>query len=183
MTAPAWMDGQTFRPCTADPERWFSVVRREQKIAVAQCKRCPLLSPCREYALAEHPPYGIWGGLTERARRAGGSPSATPKRSSTVPVDCDSPTSYEQHRRRGEDCEPCLAKRTATIERSRRARLDAEHAWHGGSMVGYHTHKALGEEPCDACRDANRARCAARRARSRTRARPQTRTGGHPDAA
>jgi WhiB family redox-sensing transcriptional regulator len=32
--------------------------------AKAICRECPVLEPCRRYALEAEEPYGIWGGLT-----------------------------------------------------------------------------------------------------------------------
>ena len=34
------------------------------------CARCPVCQPCLEYALSNRITHGIWGGLTERERRA-----------------------------------------------------------------------------------------------------------------
>ena len=34
------------------------------------CATCPVIRPCREYALAIREPHGIWGGLTEMERKA-----------------------------------------------------------------------------------------------------------------
>jgi WhiB family redox-sensing transcriptional regulator len=170
MTSPSddWMRDGTPRPCTANPELWFSQSAKDKARAIRACGACPLLQSCQEYALTTQPPYGVWGGLTVRERRPSGAPAVT-RRNSLVPVDCTSPTSYAQHRRRGETCEPCQAKRAAQVEGERRARLTAEHAAVGGSMIGYHTHKALGEPPCALCRDVNKSRCAAIRAARRTR--------------
>ncbi|WP_051055929.1 MULTISPECIES: WhiB family transcriptional regulator [Kitasatospora] len=33
------------------------------------CARCPVLLDCREHALAQPEPYGVWGGLTAAERR------------------------------------------------------------------------------------------------------------------
>lgn len=33
------------------------------------CGMCPVVDQCREEALANGEPYGVWGGLTERERR------------------------------------------------------------------------------------------------------------------
>jgi WhiB family transcriptional regulator, redox-sensing transcriptional regulator len=33
------------------------------------CARCPVLLECREHALAQPAPYGVWGGLTAAERR------------------------------------------------------------------------------------------------------------------
>ena len=34
------------------------------------CARCPVREPCLDYAISNRIAYGIWGGLTERERRA-----------------------------------------------------------------------------------------------------------------
>jgi len=34
------------------------------------CARCPVRQPCLDYAITNRITYGIWGGLTERERRA-----------------------------------------------------------------------------------------------------------------
>ena len=34
------------------------------------CAACPVLQPCLDYAISNRIPYGVWGGLTERERRA-----------------------------------------------------------------------------------------------------------------
>jgi len=41
---------------------------RERR-AKALCLDCPALIPCREYALQQLEPYGVWGGLGEQERR------------------------------------------------------------------------------------------------------------------
>lgn len=33
------------------------------------CARCPVMLECREHALAQPEPYGVWGGLTAAERR------------------------------------------------------------------------------------------------------------------
>ncbi|MEO8784791.1 MAG: WhiB family transcriptional regulator [Candidatus Saccharimonadales bacterium] len=38
--------------------------------AIAVCAGCAVLKQCRDYALSTREPNGIWGGLTERQRRA-----------------------------------------------------------------------------------------------------------------
>ncbi|MET7638243.1 WhiB family transcriptional regulator [Streptomyces sp. NPDC005438] len=41
---------------------------REQA-AKSVCARCPVLMECREHALLQPEPYGVWGGLTAAERR------------------------------------------------------------------------------------------------------------------
>lgn len=43
---------------------------RDRREAAAKriCRRCPVLVPCREHALAVREPYGVWGGLSEQDR-------------------------------------------------------------------------------------------------------------------
>ena len=41
--------------------------REEQAKRV--CARCPVLLECREHALIQPEPYGVWGGLTAAERR------------------------------------------------------------------------------------------------------------------
>ena len=43
--------------------------RRRAEAAKAICMQCPVLDQCREYALASHEPYGVWGGMSEEERR------------------------------------------------------------------------------------------------------------------
>ena len=43
------------------------LAREEQAKQV--CARCPVLLECREHALAQPEPYGVWGGLTAAERR------------------------------------------------------------------------------------------------------------------
>ncbi|MDY2941756.1 MAG: WhiB family transcriptional regulator [Varibaculum sp.] len=50
-----------------DGERGGTRRRRAMK-AKAICATCPVLEQCRNYALAAHEPYGIWGGMTEEER-------------------------------------------------------------------------------------------------------------------
>lgn len=59
-----------------DTERFFhpegergGTRRRRDEAAKAICVKCPVINQCREYALAAHEPYGVWGGLTQEERR------------------------------------------------------------------------------------------------------------------
>lgn len=46
--------------------RGAAKARRAQNI----CGNCPVRQECLEYAIAEEIEFGVWGGLTERQRRA-----------------------------------------------------------------------------------------------------------------
>ncbi len=52
-----------------DPDALF-VRGAQQRKAAAFCQHCPVLEPCRVEALNNREEYGVWGGLTERQRRA-----------------------------------------------------------------------------------------------------------------
>ena len=41
-----------------------------QNAAKALCNRCPVITECAAHALSVREPYGVWGGMTERERRA-----------------------------------------------------------------------------------------------------------------
>lgn len=40
-----------------------------EEAAKRVCARCPVLMECREHALLQPEPYGVWGGLTAAERR------------------------------------------------------------------------------------------------------------------
>jgi WhiB family transcriptional regulator, redox-sensing transcriptional regulator len=44
------------------------VRRRRERRAKAICATCPVLVPCRSYALVRREAHGVWGGLSERDR-------------------------------------------------------------------------------------------------------------------
>ncbi len=52
-----------------DPDALF-VRGAEQRKAAAICRRCPVQMECRADALDNKVEFGVWGGLTERQRRA-----------------------------------------------------------------------------------------------------------------
>lgn len=58
-----------------DPEMFFHPDnergprrRNRENAAKAICASCPVIQQCREAALANQEPYGIWGGLSEDDR-------------------------------------------------------------------------------------------------------------------
>lgn len=52
-----------------DPERLF-VTGAKQREARSICRGCPVLTQCLAHALDERIEFGVWGGMTERERRA-----------------------------------------------------------------------------------------------------------------
>jgi len=61
----------------ADPEAWFPDQGSSTRDAKRICRSCPLTrvedggnGRCLEVALANNERYGVWGGLSERQRRA-----------------------------------------------------------------------------------------------------------------
>jgi WhiB family redox-sensing transcriptional regulator len=52
-----------------DPDGLF-VTGAAQRKAAALCRRCPVMDECAAEALDNRVEFGIWGGMTERQRRA-----------------------------------------------------------------------------------------------------------------
>ena len=53
-----------------DPEQFFVRSLQQAKSAIQVCDRCPVQQDCLDYAVDEDIEVGVWGGLTERQRRA-----------------------------------------------------------------------------------------------------------------
>ena len=49
---------------------WFPVRGADHRPAKQACEACPVREPCLEYAMDNGIQYGIWGGFSERGRRA-----------------------------------------------------------------------------------------------------------------
>ncbi len=54
---------------TTDPDGLF-VRGAAQREAAAFCRRCPVMRECGAEALDNRVEFGVWGGMTERQRRA-----------------------------------------------------------------------------------------------------------------
>lgn len=52
-----------------DPDALFVGGARQRKAAVI-CRRCPVMTECGAEALDNKVEFGVWGGMTERQRRA-----------------------------------------------------------------------------------------------------------------
>ena len=53
----------------ADPDALF-VQGAAQQTAKMMCQRCPVIAECLADALDNRTEFGVWGGMTERERRA-----------------------------------------------------------------------------------------------------------------
>ena len=62
-----WRDSATCK--SADPEQLF-VRGAEQRKAKNICMGCPVRTECLAEALDNRIEFGVWGGMTERERRA-----------------------------------------------------------------------------------------------------------------
>jgi WhiB family transcriptional regulator, redox-sensing transcriptional regulator len=53
-----------------DPDRFFVRGIAQARPVIRVCERCPVKDECLSYALNNEITFGVWGGLTERQRRA-----------------------------------------------------------------------------------------------------------------
>jgi WhiB family redox-sensing transcriptional regulator len=53
-----------------DPEAFYPAVGENATDARAVCAACPVRSQCLAYALEHDERFGVWGGTSERERRA-----------------------------------------------------------------------------------------------------------------
>jgi WhiB family redox-sensing transcriptional regulator len=53
-----------------DPDIWFPERGQDYQRAKLICHECPVRTECLEWALATEQKFGIWGGASERERRA-----------------------------------------------------------------------------------------------------------------
>ncbi|WP_319449974.1 MULTISPECIES: WhiB family transcriptional regulator [unclassified Mycobacterium] len=63
----AWVSQARCRQ--ADPDELFVRGAAQRKAAVI-CRHCPVISECGADALDNRVEFGVWGGMTERQRRA-----------------------------------------------------------------------------------------------------------------
>jgi len=64
----AWVSKARCRRST-DPDELF-VRGKAQREATAICRHCPVVVECLAEALDNRVEFGVWGGMTERQRRA-----------------------------------------------------------------------------------------------------------------
>ncbi|MFI9412390.1 WhiB family transcriptional regulator [Nocardia gamkensis] len=68
--AEAWA-WQMHATCRAyDVNDFYDTAQESRKMLAAKkiCAGCPVLTHCRDHAVAANEPYGIWGGMTPRER-------------------------------------------------------------------------------------------------------------------
>lgn len=63
----AWVSQALCR--SADPDQLFVRGAAQRKAAVI-CRHCPVIAECGADALDNRVEFGVWGGMTERQRRA-----------------------------------------------------------------------------------------------------------------
>jgi len=114
-TGTTWRDSALC--AQTDPELFFPEKDGRASIAKRVCLGCPVRRECLEYALANDERHGIWGGLSEKARRdlkpryVGGKP----------PAPCGTTAAYQRHVRRGEPIDDaCREASRATSARRRK---------------------------------------------------------------
>ena len=69
---PTWLLDEHAKPACAGrpPEWWFPKEGENGTRAKLVCADCPLLAPCREYAIPLVELQGVWGGLSNLERAA-----------------------------------------------------------------------------------------------------------------
>lgn len=67
-TPPAWVADAVC--AQTDPDAFFPERGGDNRAAKALCATCPARARCLDYALEHNEKFGIWGGLSERQRRA-----------------------------------------------------------------------------------------------------------------
>lgn len=70
-SSPVWDENWPSRAVCRDgsPDELFAKGAAQQSAKVI-CQRCPVVAECLADALDNHTEYGVWGGMTERERRA-----------------------------------------------------------------------------------------------------------------
>lgn len=68
MQEPNWLGRARCRGM--DPDRFFVRGIAQARPVIRVCERCPVRDECLRYAIENDITFGVWGGLTERQRRA-----------------------------------------------------------------------------------------------------------------
>ena len=78
MSAQAWARRAACR--SAEPDTFFPEKGGSTRESKRICATCPVIDECLEFALTNGERFGIWGGKTERERRAMGYARQSRKR-------------------------------------------------------------------------------------------------------
>lgn len=114
------------RACTNVPSEWFFPGRGEDTArAKAVCADCPVRIECLEYAVRNGEKYGIWGGTSERERRAIRKQRGIRFGNNGRRIaECGTNAGYMRHRSRKEpSCAACLEAHSAYGQATKAARL------------------------------------------------------------
>lgn len=65
---PEWMEHAACRG--VDPDLFFPARGEDQDAVKAICAACPVRFDCLDYAMVNSEKFGVWGGLSEKQRRA-----------------------------------------------------------------------------------------------------------------
>lgn len=63
-------DWRANAPCKADPDAMFDATPGGIEYAKGYCRRCPSVERCLQWALDTGEDWGVWGGLSDKERRA-----------------------------------------------------------------------------------------------------------------
>ena len=85
-------DWLTTAPCRTDPDTMFDTTDAGVEAAKEFCRRCPAVERCLQWALDTGEEHGVWGGMSEKERRA-------LKRRGARPVSIDEFTGTHEPRR------------------------------------------------------------------------------------
>lgn len=67
MPLPDW--ASSARCVDADPDTFFPDKGGDIRPALALCRSCPVIEPCRDLAIERGETFGVWGGMTSRQLR------------------------------------------------------------------------------------------------------------------
>jgi len=116
------------RACTAEQLHLFFPEPAEQhlaKKAKAICRTCPVLKECAAYATARPELKGVWGGLSDKQRKAVRSKNGAKRGGGGVrkPIMHGTAAGYKTHYYRGEKpCEECRKAHAAIHNERHRIR-------------------------------------------------------------
>lgn len=92
-----------------DPEIFFPSKGGGAAAAKRVCAVCPVTKECLEYSLAKGEQHGVWGGLSDRQRRAEAKRRGLKLSTDRQLEPCGTLAAYRRHYRDGEQpCEACI---------------------------------------------------------------------------